>query len=626
MSSVDGSEWAAPKVGTDAYLNPEDGDEVPDDIDLVKAHQISREVWLANGIDAEEVDRIEQEEEAIQEVYVPHEKRPESGFWRWVPFDPRLLWKFTGPGWLMSIAYLDPGNLEADLQSGAYAGYQLLWMLFWATMGGLMLQVMAARLGVVTGKNLAQICRLEYSRPTSILLWLMTETAIIGSDIQEVVGSAIAIKLLFGLPLWAGCLITGFDTFTFLVIHYFGVRKLEAFFAALIFTMMVCFFINFAVSTPQWGGAPWAEDGGGIILGTVIPTAEDYAVIQAVGILGAVIMPHNIYLHSALVQSRKIDRSDKVAVAEANKYNAIESTIALLVSYAINAAVVTVFAKGFFNKQECARPGWDELGSSNLGCYPHKAGEDIDYDSCPNATATNAPLTCQDGHFATGHTGLCCSVGLQNAGTALEGLLGSGAKYIWGIGLLAAGQASTMTGTFAGQFVMEGFLNWKVTAWVRVAITRSIALGPAIAVGLYMASHSRAGDVLNEWLNILQSVQLPFALLPVLHFTSSPRIMGTFANHGWISVMVWILAVLVVSINIYLVVEFVTDPSQSVPHTWWFYTIVGILGVLYFAFIAVVIKRDILAAYRKVVKVVTGLGGKGGDADEQKPLVPSDNL
>ena len=256
------------------------------------ARTVSQDHWIANT-SKEELRDIEQAAKAMAEVRVPVNSRR-------VPCcccDLYTLWKFTGPGWLMSIAYLDPGNLEADLQSGAYAGYQLLWMLFWATIGGLLLQVLAARLGVVTGKNLAQMCRLDYPRPVSIVLWLMTETAIIGSDIQEVVGSAIAIKLLFGIPLWGGCLITGLDTFTFLIIHAFGVRKLEAFFAALIFTMMVCFFINFGWTKPVWGGGPWEVDGGGIMLGTIVLTVDDFAVIQAVGILGAVIMPHNIYLH-----------------------------------------------------------------------------------------------------------------------------------------------------------------------------------------------------------------------------------------------------------------------------------------------------------------------------------------
>ena len=467
----------------------------------------TRENWLEN-VDKDELKAMEELAASQAEVDVTTSRRAKC-----CCCDLFTLWKFTGPGWLMSIAYLDPGNLEADLQSGAYTGYQLLWMLFWATVMGLLLQVLAARLGVVTGKNLAQMCRLEYSKPTSILLWLMTETAIIGSDIQEVLGSAIALKLLFGLPLFAGCLVTGLDTFTFLIIHAYGVRKLEAFFAALIFTMMICFFVNFAWTSPIWFGAPWNEDGGGILLGTLIPTVNDYAVIQAVGILGAVIMPHNIYLHSALVQSRNINRNNMVAVEEACKYNAIESAVALGVSFFINAAVVTVFARGFFADGQCAEPGWNDNtwsggngtapyygAGTNLGCYTGTDAKTGQFDACHRlGTADNyANATWMSCTNSMGQSGVCCSIGLQNAGQALEGLLGGAGKIVWAIGLLAAGQASTMTGTFAGQYVMEGFLNWKVSPVVRVTITRSIALGPAIAVGLYMSNHSAAGDILNE--------------------------------------------------------------------------------------------------------------------------------
>ena len=395
-----------------------------DNMDDAQRTISTKSAWLEN-VDEEELRDIEKVAADQAEVDVPiNSKRAQC-----CCCDLYTLWKFTGPGWLMSIAYLDPGNLEADLQSGAYTGYQLLWMLFWSTIMGLLLQVLALRLGVVTGKNLAQMCRLEYARPTSILLWLMTETAIIGSDIQEVLGSAIALQLLFGLPLWAGCLITGLDTFTFLFIHAYGVRKLEAFFASLIFTMMVCFFVNFAWTQPVWGGAPWAPDGGGILLGTLIPTVNDYAIIQAVGILGAVIMPHNIYLHSALVQSRNVNRKNPMAVEEACKYNTIESAVALLVSFFINAAVVTVFARGFFNDQECAEPGWNEItwsganltlspgAGANLGCYTGADATTAQFDSCHRVGNVNGTdLSWMNCTNSIGESGVCCSIGLSNAG------------------------------------------------------------------------------------------------------------------------------------------------------------------------------------------------------------------
>ncbi|CAC5399995.1 SLC11A2 [Mytilus coruscus] len=295
-------------------------------------------------------------------------------------FSFRKLWAFTGPGFLMSIAYLDPGNIESDLQAGAIAKYKLIWVLMWSTVLGLILQLLAARLGCVTGMNLAQVCHLEYPRFPRITLWLMVEIAIVGSDIQEVIGSAIALNLLSNhkIPIWAGVLITGVDTFTFLFLESAGLRKLEAFFGALITTMAITFFYIYVKIMPSQGD---------ILIGMWFPWCENCdkdSIVQLVGIVGAVIMPHNIYLHSALV-----------------------------------------------------------------------------------------------------------------------------------------------LGTYAGQFVMEGFMNIRWSKWKRVLLTRSIAMVPTIIVALIATNDL---DAMNNWLNVLQSVQLPFALLPVLHFTSSETIMREFKN------------------------------------------------------------------------------------------------
>jgi len=456
-----------------------------------------------------------------------------------VAFSWKTFWAYTGPGWLMSIAYLDPGNLESDLQAGAYTGYQLIWVLFAATAMGLVLQIMAARLGVVTGKHLAEICKQEYPGKASFALWIMTELAIIGSDIQEVVGSAIAFNILFGLPLWLGCLITGADTFTFLGLHYFGVRKLEALFAVLIGTMCVCFFVNFGEMNPS----------GIEIMKGFLPRLSSYATIPAVGLIGAVIMPHNLYLHSALVLSRNVDRTRPSKVAEANKYFAIEAAAALFVSFLINAAVVSVFAHGFFSP-ECAEQRLALVGDE------------------------------------------CTTIGLSGAGAALEDSLGSSAQTIWAIGLLAAGQSSTMCGTFAGQFVMEGFLDMKLSIWKRVALTRGIALIPAVLVALSTQEDSNASDILDQWLNILQSVQLPFALLPLMAFTQSSRLMGRFKNSGPLIVVTWFMAGMVLATNVYLIVDFVqNDPSS--PHAAWFYALVLVLSVFYFGFVFYLVQRDI---------------------------------
>ena len=233
--------------------------------------------------------------------------RPDGSF-RFV-LSWRKLWAFCGPGWLMSLAYLDPGNLEADLQQGAYTRFRLVWVLWWATVMGLVLQEMSARLGVVTGKSLSETARERYPRWVSNAVYVNMEVAVIGSDIQEVVGSAIAINLLFPrVPLWAGCLITGLDTFTFMAVHFLGARYLEALITTLVGAMAVCFFVNWGeVDTPP----------GPALAGWAAPTMKRYMVMQAVGTIGAVIMPHNLYLHSGLVQSRKLDRGDDYRVFEA---------------------------------------------------------------------------------------------------------------------------------------------------------------------------------------------------------------------------------------------------------------------------------------------------------------------
>ncbi|CAI0406253.1 unnamed protein product [Linum tenue] len=414
------------------------------------------------------------------------------------PFSWRKLWLFTGPGFLMSIAFLDPGNLEGDLQSGAIAGYSLLWLLMWATAVGLLIQMLSARLGVATGRHLAELCRSEYPTWARMLLWIMAELALIGADIQEVIGSAIAIKILSNgyLPLWAGVVITALDCFVFLFLENYGVRKLEAFFAVLIAVMAISFAWMFGDTKPN---------GTELLLGILIPKLSSKTIKQAVGVVGCIIMPHNVFLHSALVQSRDVDRSKKGRVDEALRYYGIESTAALAVSFFINLCVTTVFAKAFYG------------------------------------------------------TEVANSIGLVNAGQLLQDKYGGGIfpiLYIWAIGLLAAGQSSTITGTYAGQFIMGGFLNLRLKKWVRAMITRSCAIIPTIIVALIFDSSEDSLDKLNEWLNVLQSVQIPFALIPLLCLVAKEEIMGTFRIGPVLKTISWIVAVLVILINGYLLLDF----------------------------------------------------------------------
>lgn len=341
----------------------------------------------------------------------------------------------------------------------------------------------------------------------------MTEIAIIGSDIQEVIGSATAIYILTSgvIPLWAGALITILDSLLFLFIHYWGVRKLEAFFLFLILVMTGCFVTNMFLSNPDYGA---------MLHGTVVPTIpRPYKTTLApmLGLVGCVIMPHNLYLHSALVLTRKIDPTSKRQVNEANIYNNIESAISLFISFIINTAVISTFA----------------------------------------SYAVSKPDTDPD-------------LNLKDAATALEGLYGDGAKYIWALGLLAAGQSATMTGTYAGQFVMEGFIDFKLPVWKRVIFTRSVAIIPAMIVSFL---NENSLDGMDNFLNVLQSVQLPFALIPVLKFVGDKKIMGAFVVGRGQIIFAWFFGVFLFLMN--FVVVFVDCNTWDWPT--WLLVIIGII-------------------------------------------------
>ncbi|XP_071350991.1 natural resistance-associated macrophage protein 2 isoform X1 [Trachinotus anak] len=458
-------------------------------------------------------------------------------------FSFRKLWAFTGPGFLMSIAYLDPGNIESDLQSGAKAGFKLLWVLLLATIIGLLLQRLAARLGVVTGMHLAEVCNRQYPTVPRIILWLMVELAIIGSDMQEVIGCAIALNLLSvgRIPLWVGVLITITDTFVFLFLDKYGLRKLEAFFGFLITVMAISFGYEYVLVKP---------DQKELLKGMFLPYCADCGPVQleqAVGIVGAVIMPHNIYLHSALVKSREVDRKNKKEVKEANKYFFIESAIALFISFLINVFVVAVFAQAFYNKtnmdvnEEC-----NATGSPHIDLFPLNNGT--------------------------------LEVDIYKGGVVLGCFFGPAALYIWAIGILAAGQSSTMTGTYSGQFVMEGFLNLRWSRFARVLLTRSIAITPTLLVAIFQDTRHLTG--MNDFLNVLQSMQLPFALIPILTFTSLTSIMNEFANGLVWKISGGVVILMVCAINMYFVVVYVTSLSSVL-----LYVLAALLSVAYLCFV-----------------------------------------
>ncbi|XP_072179697.1 natural resistance-associated macrophage protein 2-like [Diadema setosum] len=446
----------------------------------------------------------------------------------------------------MSIAYLDPGNIESDLQSGFIAEFNLLWVLLLATLLGLLLQRLAARLGVVTGMHLAEVCYREYPKAPRIVLWLMVEIAIIGSDMQEVIGTAIAFYLLSNgkIPLYAGVLITITDTFVFLFLDKYGLRRLEAFFAFLITVMAITFGYEYIAVAP---------DQGAVMKGLFVPscgTCNSEVVLQAVGVIGAIIMPHNIYLHSALVKSRDVDRSKEKAVKEANMYYFIEASIALLISFIINLFVVAVFAEGLYHKTN------SELHDK---CVENHLDRYVDI-------------------FPDNDT-LVENVDLYKGGVFLGCQYGSPALYIWAIGILASGQSSTMTGTYAGQFAMEGFLNLQWSRLRRIILTRSIAICPTILIAIFSGIDNLTG--MNDLLNVLMSLQLPFALIPILTFTSSKPLMESFKNGIFVLLVCGLLAIGVIAINLYFVAVFI----PTLPQHWAMFLLLAIVLFFYCAFI-----------------------------------------
>ena len=382
-------------------------------------------------------------------------------------FNLRTLWKFMGPGFLMCIAYVDPGNFESDLQAGTLFGYKLLWVLLWATCAGWYVQGLTIRLALATGWDLARCFRDEYPDPVRYALWIMTELAIIASDVPEVIGTALALKLIFNIPTWVGVVLTSMSTLVFLGLQSFGVRKLEAFMASLVGVMSLCF-----LAEVMYVDAP----AGPVVAGIILPRLPgSKALYIAISLVGAVVMPHNLFLHSALVLSRGFSLGEK-SLKMALKYNIVESGLALAVSLFINFAVIIVAAANFAQLD----------------------------DPVEMQAVRDKPL--------------------QYAPQMLKEVLGPAAKGFFAAALLASGQSSTITGTYAGQFVMDGFLELRINPVLRSFVTRMCAILPSLSVVLI------AGDEYSEGLIVISStilaIQLPYALIPLIKFTSSPNIMG----------------------------------------------------------------------------------------------------
>ncbi|XP_055834743.1 metal transporter Nramp5-like [Solanum dulcamara] len=400
---------------------------------------------------------------------------------------------YVGPGFLVSLAYLDPGNLETDLQAGANHRYELLWVILIGLIFALIIQSLAANLGVSTGKHLSELCRAEYPVFVKYCLWLLAEVAVIAADIPEVIGTAFALNILFHIPVWVGVLCTGVSTLLFIGLQRYGVRKLELLIAILVFVMAACFFGEMSYVKP-----PANE----LFKGMFIPKLNgDGATADAIALLGALVMPHNLFLHSALVLSRKIPNSVR-GINDACKFFLIESGFALFVSFLINVAVVSVSGT--------------VCGADNLS--------DQNKESCSDIT-------------------------LNSASFLLKNVLGKSSSTVYAIALLASGQSSTITGTYAGQFIMQGFLDLKMKTWLRNLFTRLIAITPSLVVSI-IGGPSGAGRLIIIASMIL-SFELPFALIPLLKFSSSSTKLGPHKNSIYIIVISWILGLGIIGINIY---------------------------------------------------------------------------
>jgi manganese transport protein len=424
---------------------------------------------------------------SLPESYATIAVPKKSGFFR------KLL-AFTGPGLMVAVGYMDPGNWATDIEGGSKFGYTLLSVILISNLFAILLQYLSLKLGIATGKDLAQACRAAYSPKVSFALWIAAEIAITATDLAEVIGSAIAIQLLFGIPLPIGVLITAVDVLLILFLQQKGFRYLEIIVGGLIGIILLSFLTELLLSKPQIN-----EIVQGLIPSAAIITNQDMLYI-AIGILGATVMPHNLYLHSSIVQTRQYERNEE-GKKEAIRFATIDSTLSLMLAFFINASILILAASVFHYNQ---------------------------------------------------HTDVA---DIYDAHKLLEPLLGNKlASVLFGVALLASGQNSTLTGTLSGQIVMEGFINMRLKPWLRRLITRLLAIIPAMAVAVYYGE-SGTGKLL-VFSQVVLSMQLSFAVVPLIRFTGNTTLMGKFVNKPLTKILAWIIAVIIICLNVFLLVNF----------------------------------------------------------------------
>ena len=426
------------------------------------------------------------------------------------------MFAFAGPAYLVSVGYMDPGNWASDLEGGARFGYQLLWVVVLSNAMAILLQTLSARLGIVSGRDLAQACRESYPPIVSNALWFLCEIAIAACDLAEVLGAAIGLKLLFHIPLLWGVGLTALDTFLVLWLSRYGIRVIEALILSLIAVIAGCFIVELFFAKPVFSE----------VISGLIPRINDESLYVAITILGATVMPHNLYLHSALVQTRRIGRTTEER-ARACRFNFLDSLFALNGALIVNAAILILAAAVFFKK---------------------------------------AIVVTQ----------------IEQAHQLLEPLLGTTlASILFAVALLASGQSSTLTGTFAGQIVMEGFLDLRLRPWLRRLITRTLAIVPAVLTIFYLGERATYPLVLLS--QVILSMQLPFAVIPLIRFTSNKTRMGEFANQLWVKVLAWSSAALILTLNLRLVADVTLPWIKEEPWRAW---VVAPIGFAIFALLA----------------------------------------
>jgi manganese transport protein len=475
-------------------------------------------------------------DKSLSEVHSSVDTLNKSGFWK-------KLFAFLGPAYLVSVGYMDPGNWATDIAGGSQFGYKLLWVLLMSNLMALLLQSLSAKLGLVRGLDLAQASRQAYPRAINFFNWLLAEIAIAACDLAEVIGMAIGLQLLFNLPLLAGVSISVADTILLLVLQRYGMRKMEAFILALVTTIGVAFIAELIFAKP---------DGIELVKGFIPSMPNNTALYIAIGIIGATVMPHNLYLHSSLVQTRKIDRS-LAGIKEAIKFNFIDTFIALNMALFVNAAILILAAAAF---------------------------------------------------FTTGHNEVS---EIQDAHHLLNDILGSTAPTLFAIALIAAGQSSTLTGTLSGQIVMEGYLNLRIQPWLRRLITRLIAIIPAFLV-IYFLGEGATGELLILS-QVILSLQLGFAVIPLIHLTSNKKQMGVFANKLWVKILAWLIAGIIVILNAKLVIETI---SEWITHS-------ENPMVYYLTVVPIVIAAGVLLIYITVAPIIKNVKHKVTHAPDGLP-------